>query len=218
MATKVRKTETYKDSQGEHIVVKGKLLLIYIDKYFPEIGMIGSNNVHPLFLWTNKHNQYTKDLVEYQKTKCVLPIIISETENIEVGDRYFHPFTQNIHVCNTENIEFIKNSTSDKYLKILAIPEQFSPKHLQAIVDGKLNSGDEVYIKCEVDLNKIPTQFIEYIKLTNNHIKLFPVNKESEKLYSKNEILEKVNQWFREEASVNGLDSEPIDRWLSKNL
>jgi len=43
-------------------------------------------------------------------------------------------------------------------------------------------------------------------------------NKEEEKLYSKTEILEKVNQWFSEEASVKGLDSEPIDRWLSKNL
>lgn len=212
MATKVRKTETYKDSQGEHIVAKGKLVLIYIDKYFPEIGMIGSNNVHPLFLWTNKHNQYTKDLLEYQKTKCVLPIIISETENIEVGDHYFHPFTQSINVCNTENVEAINKSTLGKYLKILALPEQFSPKHLQAIVDGKLKDGYEVYVDCATRPNHWYT-----ILLFNNQIKLFPIKKE-ERLYSKAEILEKVNQWFREEASVNGIDSEPIDRWLSKNL
>lgn len=33
--------------------------------------------------------------------------------------------------------------------KILALPEHFSPRHLQAIVDGKLKDGDKVLLEVE---------------------------------------------------------------------
>lgn len=182
---KVKQTETYKDSQGEHIVCKGKLVFIYEDKQYPPIGAIGSNNVHPLFMWTENHSDMVRSgvLTEYKNTKWIKPIIISETEEIEIGDKYIHLPTNTILEKGQDKEAILVNS-----YKILALPENFSPKHLQAIIDGKLKDGDEVLIECKNmktynDLypHKSNMEFHDnyFIKLSNdNHIKLFPINKE----------------------------------------
>lgn len=74
----------------------------------------------------------------------------------------------------------------------------------------KQNNFKELYMKALKKLDTLSDEQLEYFVNFQN--------KEEEKFYSKNQILEKVNQWFREEASVNGLDAEPIDKWLTKNL
>ena len=63
------------------------------------------------------------------------------------------------------------------------MPENFSPKHLQAIIDVKIKDGDEVYV--EVDPNRNL-----YINSSNyrayNYITMFPCKKE--KIYTSEDI------------------------------
>ena len=65
------------------------------------------------------------------------PILISRTEKIEVGD----------WVLWKGKILQAKSEHTNVAIKILALPEHFSPKHLQAIVDGKLKEG-KVLVEC----------------------------------------------------------------------
>lgn len=156
--TKVRQTEHYTDSQGEHIVCRGKLIIVSLN------GQIAN----------------------------LQPLIISETEEIEVGNKIFanNPGTQELGIFTAKSrnkrewyIEELSYSVSS-CRKILALPEHFSPKQLQAIVDGKLRDGDEVFVECE----SIGPGFHAWyeVELTNNHIKLFPVKQQEE---SWNDIL-----------------------------
>lgn len=108
---KVKQTETYKDSQGEHIVCKGKLI----------IPMRDNNNDGKGWL---------------------KPIIISETEKIEVDD-WGYGMDGLFEYKGSVNIDGGRLPN-----KVLALPEHFSPKHLQAIADGKLKDGDKVYVEC----------------------------------------------------------------------
>lgn len=86
--------------------------------------------------------------------KFYKPILISETEKIEVGDwgynlmtkrygRVLRIFGGNIVI---DNGEYEDTSSSNNFAKVLALPEHFSPQQLQMIVDGKLKEG-----KCLVE-------------------------------------------------------------------
>jgi hypothetical protein len=77
------------------------------------------------------------------------PILISRTEKIEVGDWVYHPKTKSILQVGKEGWLDAVQSGDNTYYKILALPEHFSHKHLQAIVDGKLKDGDKVLVECE---------------------------------------------------------------------
>jgi hypothetical protein len=136
---KINQVESYKDSQGEHIVAKGKLIDLN----------------HGTILRFN-------------------PIIISKTEKIEVGDNYLDD-TNTIRVAVTDDKDYWNRRPN--YYKILALPEQFSPKQLQAIVDG-----DEVYVECEeyavgnYGMSDGEPDVDFRVKLNQQgHIKLFPV-------------------------------------------
>lgn len=75
-----------------------------------------------------------------------IPIIISETEKIEVGDTVNHGLINElIYIVDKDNLEA---SIYNKSKKILVLPEQFSPEQLQMIVDGKIKDGDKVLIEC----------------------------------------------------------------------
>lgn len=108
--------------------------------------------------------------------KAIKPIIISETEKIEEGDQFLlnddHPqgrirtcyrITKNNSLWNGKDWDTLKGDhyfidptpeqgagfvTELECKKILALPENFSPKHLQAIVDGKTKDGDKVLVEC----------------------------------------------------------------------
>lgn len=79
------------------------------------------------------------------------PIIISDTENIQVGDIYamnlegwfiMNPCQDDQEADRCNNHYSIKHNCR----KILALPENISSKHIQAIEEGKLKDGDEVFI------------------------------------------------------------------------
>lgn len=202
---KVKQIEQYSDSQGEHIVCRGKLLLLD----------------QPLDLYS---------------------IIISEREEIELGDLVYHErmFTTGVTgiykaVDRRSNGDFKFVFIDDpsiffyatKSHKILTLPEHFSDKHLQAIVDGKLKDQDKVLIKCtrgdvereeyfEVD---IALNWKVYLN-QQNHITLFPAKQSLE-----DSIKQHINEW-KSERDISFLyssavtDSEVIEfikEWAKKN-
>ena len=179
------------------IITKGKLVLTYNEKYLPEIGMIGNNNVHHLFMWTQEHTNNIKSLPEYLKTKAVLPIIISETEELNKGDkvlidnRIMKSSPKDYSIETIENIEngwiFTKEqpdvgSNPETTKKILAMPENFSPDSRQEIIECKLKDRDDVYIRCDyVDSVKVALlgeQEAEYeIDLFNDRVDIITIEK-----------------------------------------
>jgi len=204
MTTKVTTTENYEDAQGKHIVKRGRLVLLRNEDIYPEDGMIGSNNVFPLFMWTHLHTNAIKNntFVEYVNTALIQPIIISDEQqsDLNAGDSILFTYHNgNQEICkyveddgygmgvisfNGERMTIRYSSTC----RIIALPQHFSPKHLQAIVDGKIKDGDEVLVECEnfktnnhlyphSSNKEFDDNFI--IKLNqSNHIKLFRVDKD----------------------------------------
>lgn len=77
------------------------------------------------------------------------PILISETEKIEVGDWYYIKEDSVILQADYEPV-------GENIYKILALPEHFSPQRLQDIIDGKLKEG-KCLVECEknVKYNKV---------------------------------------------------------------
>lgn len=81
------------------------------------------------------------------------PILISRTEKIEVGD--WTIANGNLEQVlkmqlGEEGVWQYKTQTAwfSNCKKVLALPQHFSPKHLQVIVDGKLKDGDKVLVEC----------------------------------------------------------------------
>jgi len=158
---KVNNIEKYSDSQGEHVVCKGKLVLIYLDK----------GNTH----WV----QASEEVAILLDGDYYKPIIISETEEIEEGDYVYHPFHKDI-LHWKEDIP--KEDINE--VKVLALPEHFSDKHLQAIVDGKMENRDKVLVKCcETATGEYEDRmtYEYYVDLDQqNHITLFPAKQSLE--------------------------------------
>jgi len=128
-------------------------------------------------------------------------ILISKTEKIEVGEMAYAQLSKQIF----ENVN-PHLPTGDK-VKILALPEHFSPKHLQAIVDGKMKEGDKVLVQCESEWDDFREENNDFIKLnSSNHITLY---KKEEKMYTREEvrkilrfyvggILPHTEEWFEQ--------------------
>jgi hypothetical protein len=79
------------------------------------------------------------------------PIIISETEQIEVGDPWINinDQTLGIHYSATEHdVQMIKQKNATNCKKILALPENFTSKQIQAINDKRLRDGDKLLVEC----------------------------------------------------------------------
>ena len=162
MSIKVKNTEPYKDGQTDTIVCKGRLTFVLTEK--------------------NEFKSYLHGDGSFAK-----PIIISEDE-IELGDNIYciksgHPANKagRIDICRLSPKEATANSV---WKKIIALPENFSSEQLQAIVDGKLKDGDEVYLQVE-HTSKMKDELegnwhgqdVIYVD-NNNCITLFLVKKE----------------------------------------
>lgn len=158
-------------------------------------------------------------------------IIISLTAKIEVGDWYYND--------NTRTIEKATSKTFGFY-RILALPEQFSPKELQAIVDGKMKDGDKVLVECEFhhmvtfkdEFNKVGVRDENHIKLNSQgHVTIhrnerleqfrdkYINNKIEEKMYTKEEVYN-----FILNATNNALTTSFADqvfnarKWFEQNV
>ncbi len=89
------------------------------------------------------------------KYLALKPVLISDTEEIHIGDRYLMFFDNKweiMYPC-ADKEEAIRcnnhNSIKHNCRKILALPEQFSNDSLHEIVIGKINNKDNVYLECE---------------------------------------------------------------------
>ena len=146
-----------------------------------------------------------KGLVDYLKT-----ILISRTEKIEEGDWYCEIFMDN---------KAIKLATAPKepqwVKKVLALSEHFSPKHLQAIVDGKLKEG-KVLVECEivVENSHYNANYKQpWIKLnSSNHITLHKIE---EKMYTREELQEYLYElgfW------CGNVTKDSVKEWFETNI
>lgn len=136
--------------------------------------------------------------------KAYKPILISETEKVEEGN----------WVLGKDNTIFqwktsfpLPNKT---VFKILALPEHFSPKHLQAMVDGKLKEGkvavETEYVaksseEIELSLKNKENFFYEVIKL--NSSKHITLHKVEEKMYTTTEVLNLLSKFAEEHICVH---------------
>jgi len=207
-----------------------------INNNFVEIPVAEGKLV--LILDKNFKLEFTDSSINYD-LDSIKPIIISETEKIEVDDKFLvhikdnvgHESHNKIFTCkeigNTGvwSVELDKESIfyNQNVFKILALPEHFSPKHLQAIVDGRMKHGDKVLVECDEkiikgDLDSIPKRWFEIklnqpkYRIDTNHITLHKVE---EKMYTREEVrrivysfpetfegghctIDRMNQWFEQ--------------------
>lgn len=148
----------YTTQESEVPVVEGKLVLIKNENIYPEIDQIGFNiSVGNLF-W----NQVTPSKQIEKLVGVVTPIIISETERIEMDDwvqllDYFgNPFLGGPQQWKGNGV------LNNGHVKVLALPEHFSPKHLRDIVDGKMKDGDKLLVECETKYDDTDTFINEW--------------------------------------------------------
>jgi hypothetical protein len=96
-----------------------------------------------------------------------MPILISRTEKMEVGDWIYDSYRKKIRKANME-----QDTVVDYCFKILALPEHFSPKSLQLIVDGKLKEG-KCLVEC-IEHKEKPYGIPYNVVALNPHITIYP--------------------------------------------
>lgn len=193
---KVSTTQDYSDNQGEHIVHEGKLVLIETNEQIKQYDFCSHPNNGYTIIGTINHQSFAK-LHGYKKVKAY---IISETEKIEKGDKVLYANSiYDVIRIDEHNRPIVMSEGEESQLatwdKILALPEHFSNKHLQAIVDGKMKDGDKVLIKCKEyweernvgippKKHKIhfPDDYQTHLD-QQNHITLFPATESIRDLY-----------------------------------
>lgn len=194
MQIKVKDTRMHRlhlgnNANGEEVsfeipVVEAKLVLVKCKDIIPMSNQLAKNKITgSLFIVTvnNKNDGY-----------LVKPILISETEKIEVGDWCWLSTHGGFIItqCQPHSVITDQKGISDVWHKILALPEHFSSKHLQAIVDGKMKDGDKVLVECQEEkgLGMYNMEDGMYIKLnSSNHITLHKVE---EKMYTREQVRE----------------------------
>jgi len=120
----------------EVIITKGKLVLV-------------ESHSKTLSVFDNSTKSFVK------------PIIISETEKIEVGDLYYWNglIIKDHEVPTTESTMRSKDFHKGAF-KILALPEHFSPEQLQMIVDGKLKDGEKLFVESFVLVHMVVKEIL----------------------------------------------------------
>lgn len=159
------------------------------------------------------------DTIKYLK-----PILISETENIEIGEIGLNSHNQ-IFQYGELSKQLSEKDPSTSYRKILALPEHFSPKTLQDIVEDKLKDRDKVYVECESTVLKdkysgltLPGEKFDY-RIDYYYPKLNPyitLHKVEEKMYTRKEVRSNVIQALVELAD-NAVSGKEVIEWFEKN-
>jgi hypothetical protein len=139
------------------------------------------------------------------------PIFISKTEKIEVGDWvYDRAGHQKVYIKEFDALAVDGGNCSDWCVKILALPDHFSPEQLQDIVDGKLKEG-KYLLECEMWYKDITGEHkalmltgTEYPKIKlNPHITIYPVE---ERKYSEEDMRLAMKYASAHLSTVNGIN------------
>lgn len=185
-------------------VIKAKLVLVECK---PEEALFIQLPNVKLSLYYKK-NGLIKGMGKYLK-----PILISETEKIEVGDwKYTISHDGSVEMNPVQIIAKCENPEQEiKGFKILALPEHFSPKYLQMIVNGELKEGDKRLIECECYSSSTSGNTGRIIE-EGFHGDLFTIKLNSSNHIIIHEIKEKmISLTMLEKAFNAGMDSiEPI--------
>jgi len=209
-------------------VVEGKLLLIEThweeNKYLIFKKSDGRLFLCEPFLGINSDGD--------SKGKCYKPIIISETENIESGDKWWMPFTGDI-IHTKEDKDYGAFEPNGMGKKVLVLPEQFSPEHMQAIVDGKMKNGDKVLVECEKVYHPNPEDRVEHrykwryeVKLNSNYKTTLHRVEEEEK-YTRDEVITFCYKYHNFIKAMEGNRTAPekfqithmsSDEWFQKHI
>lgn len=149
------------------------------------------------------------------------PIIISETEKIEVDDWFWHQ--DGYEQVKDIQGKFVNGFILEHCRKILALPEQFSPKHLQAIVDGKMKDGNKVLVECEDLCDYEGEELWEntpHFIIKTNHLDHVTLHKVEEKMYTKEEIKKIAEDAYLQGFLSSGIkfDSHEFNQWFEKNV
>lgn len=140
------------------------------------------------------------------------PILISRIEKIEVGDWYVTTNGYGSKIGEFRKCEDASYNFSNCF-KILALPEHFSSKHLQAIVDRKLKEG-KALVECEDKCWCMKPQTgscIECIKLIklNPHITIYSVE---EKMFTRDEVNQVVIKYLTDYSDLEWKE------WFEQNV
>lgn len=171
---KVSNLQKYEDSQNSHVVVPAKLILIRSNRVKGCLDNMSYDLISGLMNGSGKIS---------------VPILISEREIVTEDDwLFFQPkshdnFDSNFIAKDGEYPE--TQSKTDSFYKILAFPQNFSDKQLQAIVEGKMENQSEVLVKCEDAFNETQGEVEGYYMHLDqqNHITLFPAKQSLEEAF-----------------------------------
>ena len=172
-------------------------------------------------LWRNKNGQLLLTHSSSTDLVALKPILISETEKIEVGDWYYYPYKHQVNQCKGLNGKALVDPSCRK---ILALPEHFSPKHLQAIVDGKLKDGDKILVECEKpEYNEWRKEevFVDWFKIKlNPHITIYhstTLADVEEKMYTREEVINLIED-YRQTIHNYGTWTYSPKLWFEQNV
>jgi hypothetical protein len=142
------------------------------------------------------------------------PIIISETEKIEVGDWVLLLDSFGKPFLSPQQWKGEGVLTKD-HKKILVLPEQFSPNDLQAIVDGKMKDGDKVLVECEkVTEDEVYFQGIKEYQIKLNSQGHVTLHKVEERLYTREEVHQiACDSWY-----ARDIETLDFEEWFEQNV
>lgn len=170
---KVEKTELHKDPHGNNILsCKGKLVIMHTDRDPCVVGeliyCVGTNPVvYSILTEIIVIDKF--DTLKYWKS--ARPVIISETETIENTKTVDAGLNGNWYYSSMyKYISRIGESLYD--LKVLALPEHFSPAHLKEIINKSLKDGDIINIECAYDYHNESVTVMQDGKTPQSFIKL----------------------------------------------
>jgi hypothetical protein len=153
-----------------HIVCEGELIFLKIK---PEDTINGLS-----FRKDNKKMMIAPMSEEdHKQAQYIKPVVISKTEEIEIGDKVLNTMGRKIIDIHTQTDADEVNRSKHLFPKVLVIPEQFSNKHLHSIESELLKEG-VVHVKCETDRPENSTHYVMgsfdwTIQLINNKVELF---------------------------------------------
>ncbi len=161
---KVEHTEEHSDSQKTHTVCRGTLKLIRYNKTSP---------YNPRHIVIRLGNLAT--------TPSLTPIIVIPVKKLSIGDiAYDKVFDQLFKVETQMDIKV------DEFSKAIVMPDRFSMAHIESIMNGKLNDGDEVLVKCHsYDPTLLSADYPGPVYNVWCPLKLFPVIQSWEAIFEK---------------------------------
>lgn len=227
MQTKVTQTKIFRKEAASVTLQGGERTdIAYLDVLVAEGELVLVIAVDRMYV----HTKLSKNSV-IMGALPYLPIIISKTEKIEVGDKVLK-YNKISTVISGEEYEAekpigsgtfrkeewctIQVATTNKYPKVLVFSEQFSPKQLQMIVDGEIKDEDKILVEC-YKYNEFKggtgEQSGYYVNSNSeNHVTLHKVE---EKVYTREEVLNILSAFFDQHVNAQNAD---IDGWFKQNI